>query len=343
MWTVTGTVRSVGPSQHHRDELVGNAAAFGDELGLAGMGEADRVELRLGDRAGDQPRRRARAGQADARSRARRARCARPRRSGAPGMISTAVADLEHAASAVAKQSQRLGGIVDGLDRARPDRVDRGAIADREEGREALLRRRLSQLLAMISGPIPAGSPSATARGSGKFSCLSDNRPPRRGAGRAGSALRAAIDPLLVELRRRSASNDRTVGARRIVAAAQDEHADALGDRAERRRRLADVEAEQHLLQRRRQIAHADLVVGDDLGADLGRGRLGAAAAAHRLRGVERAGATLRLASFCVVPGGKLIESCIRLSTASRGSAIRIWRLSCTARIEKPPGTRSGR
>ena len=62
---VTGTVRRVGPASIIATMLAGDAAALGDELGLAGMGEADRVELGLGDRAGDQRRGGARAGQAD--------------------------------------------------------------------------------------------------------------------------------------------------------------------------------------------------------------------------------------------------------------------------------------
>ena len=37
--------------EHHHDVAGRNAAALGDELGLAGMLEADRVELLLGDRA----------------------------------------------------------------------------------------------------------------------------------------------------------------------------------------------------------------------------------------------------------------------------------------------------
>jgi hypothetical protein len=49
--------------QHHRHQIAGNPATLGDELGLAGVGESDRVELSLGDRAGDQRGRRAAAGQ----------------------------------------------------------------------------------------------------------------------------------------------------------------------------------------------------------------------------------------------------------------------------------------
>ena len=62
---VTGTVRSVGPASIIATLPRGHAAAFGDELGLSGMGEADRVKLLLGDRPGDHRRGRAGAGQAD--------------------------------------------------------------------------------------------------------------------------------------------------------------------------------------------------------------------------------------------------------------------------------------
>ena len=62
---VTGTVRSVGPASIITTLPGDDAAALGDELGLAGMLEADRVELLLGDRAGDHRRGRARARKAD--------------------------------------------------------------------------------------------------------------------------------------------------------------------------------------------------------------------------------------------------------------------------------------
>jgi hypothetical protein len=43
-----------------------------------------------------------------------------------------------------------------------------------------------------------------------------------------------------------------------------------------------------------------------------------------------------------VLPGGKRIVICLRLSTASRGSAVSTWRVSATATIEKPPGIAIG-
>src|SRR5688572_10311163 len=101
---------------------------------------------------------------------------------------------------------------------------------------------RLSQLLAMTSAPMPAGSPSDTARGAGFISAIIDNRVAPKVA---QITLSPAVHPLLAEPlldlgRRRQARR------LRIVAAAQDEHADPAGV-AERRRDLADVEAEQHL------------------------------------------------------------------------------------------------
>ena len=58
-----GAQRRAGEHHHHVPGR--NAAALGDELGLAGMLEADGVELLLGDRAGDDRRRGAGPGKAD--------------------------------------------------------------------------------------------------------------------------------------------------------------------------------------------------------------------------------------------------------------------------------------
>ena len=55
----------VGPASIIATSSLGDAAALGDELGLARMDEADRVELGLGDGAGDEARGGAGAGQAD--------------------------------------------------------------------------------------------------------------------------------------------------------------------------------------------------------------------------------------------------------------------------------------
>src|ERR1044072_8055892 len=115
----------------------------------------------------------------------------------------------------------------------------------------------------MTSGPIPAGSPRATASGLSAGSAIVDHRVAPQ---IAQVALRPAVDPLLLHLGR-DLGRIGGAGAGRIVASAQDEDADPLL-RAERRRRLADAEAQEHLLKRRRQVADPDLVVGDELGAE---------------------------------------------------------------------------
>jgi len=51
--------------KHHSNIFRSHPAALGDEFGLAGMREADGVELLLADRAGDDRGRRRRAGEAD--------------------------------------------------------------------------------------------------------------------------------------------------------------------------------------------------------------------------------------------------------------------------------------
>ena len=53
---MTGTVRNVGPASIIDDVATGNPASLGDKLGLAGMLEADRIELFLGHRPSDDRR-----------------------------------------------------------------------------------------------------------------------------------------------------------------------------------------------------------------------------------------------------------------------------------------------
>src|SRR4051812_17888772 len=141
--------------------------------------------------------------------------------------------------------------------------------------------RRAVQALAKISGPIPAGSPRETASGdaTGRSAIVDDGV----AAKVAQVTQRPHVDPLLGQLARHLIVGD-VVDRRRIVAAAQDEDADPFG-RAERRGRLADGEAEQHLLERRGKIANLDLVA-DHLGAETAGGRFGAAASAHALAGL---------------------------------------------------------
>ena len=97
-WVVTGTVRRVGPASIIATLPRRHAAALGDEFGLAGMLEADRVELFLGHRAGDHRRSRARAGQPDRDLERSRASNARRRRSGWPGLIGLRGCKLDAAA-----------------------------------------------------------------------------------------------------------------------------------------------------------------------------------------------------------------------------------------------------
>src|SRR4051794_34219940 len=103
--------------------------------------------------------------------------------------------------------------------------------------------RRRVQALAMISGPIPAGSPGATASGGAtRGSAIVDDGV---AAEVAQIAERAHVDPLLRQLAGHLVVGD-VVDRRRIVAAAQDEDADPLGG-SERGGRLADREADQRL------------------------------------------------------------------------------------------------
>ena len=123
------------PGEHHRHVGGRNAAAFGDEFGLAGVGETDRVELLLADRAGDHRAGRPRAGETDREleriERAMRADCA----------WMAKVMDL--AARYVEQREPDVEGrigiaqIVDQLDRAIPDQLEATCIANRDERREA--------------------------------------------------------------------------------------------------------------------------------------------------------------------------------------------------------------
>ena len=162
-WVVTGTVRSVGPASIIATLPRRHAAALGDEFGLAGMGEADRVKLFLGDRASDHRRGRAGAGKAH-RDLERIERAMRAGDARMAGHVGLGRRDLDQR-QAESNARVRLARIVDELDRPVPDARDRRA--DRRSRRTAAgrTRARWSQHLAMTSGPIPAGSPSETASG----------------------------------------------------------------------------------------------------------------------------------------------------------------------------------
>src|SRR6185295_6031087 len=93
--------------------------------------------------------------------------------------------------------------------------------------------RRCSQLFAITSGPMPAGSPSATASGLSAGSAIIDHRVAPQ---IAQIALRPPVHPLLLDLAL-DLGRVRRADLGRVVAAAHDEDADPLL-RAERRRRL---------------------------------------------------------------------------------------------------------
>ena len=121
-WVVTGTTRRVGPASIIATQVAGDAAALGDELGLAGMDEADRVELRLGDRPGDQRRGGARAGQAD-REFERVEAVARAFEVGPPGHDLAVSLLTRSIGSASSKRAAASRGSSIDRDRAVPDRA----------------------------------------------------------------------------------------------------------------------------------------------------------------------------------------------------------------------------
>src|SRR5690606_3810664 len=105
------------------------------------------------------------------------------------------------------------------------------------------------------------------------------------------------FDAIVLELREDCGAIRTSSFGSRIVAAAEHQHADAVGDRAERRGRLTEVEFEDHGLQRLGQRPDGKLV-GDDLSAEAGGGGLRLATPAylrHRLLEVHDALASLLL------------------------------------------------
>ena len=188
--------------------------------------------------------------------------------------------------------------------------------ADDEEWRESL-RLAGGPALASSSGPTPAGSPSETANGRRiGINCI---RSPRRGADRADSAC-ARLLTRSSSIWSITSSKLGPAAGPRIVAAAQHEHAHAVLDRAERRRGLADRQRRAPLLQRRRQVAHLDLVVLDDLRAEFRR-------RPHRPRRSRAPSASPRRTRSPAwsprrrCPGGEVDRDLLEASTASRGSA----------------------
>ena len=179
---MTGTVRSVGPASIIATLPRRHAAALGDELGLAGMAEADAVELLLRHRAGHDRRRRPRAGQADRQLERSRASNARRRRSGDRAGRRRAdaiwISGRPYIESRIGLRAGRRSVAIGPSQTAASD----ARIADRDEWRQVRTRRGRPSICATTSGPIPAGSPSETASGLKGSGCIA---PPIRVPGLA--------------------------------------------------------------------------------------------------------------------------------------------------------------
>jgi hypothetical protein len=177
-----------GSCEHHRDFSRRDSAAFGDELGLAGMDEADAVKLRLRDRAGDDRRGGARAGQADGKLE-RVERASGAGRIGPTRSYDASLTDGENG-EGTREAVKGIGRRSDRFDRACPDRANGGDLADDEEGRKSL-----------ALPPFPAfcddfsADPRGIAQRDGErqartVRAVSDIRSPRRASGRAAGAER---------------------------------------------------------------------------------------------------------------------------------------------------------
>ena len=149
------------------------------------MGEADGVELRLGDRAGDQRRARARAGQADGElERVERVAGAFEGRLARPGVAGRVDSDDR---KRLLEAGCGLVGAGDDLEGPVPDRTQGLGRPDREEGRNRVGDPSLPGFGRDL-GPDPRRIPERDGQGSDR---VSDSRPPRRAGGREGSAARA--------------------------------------------------------------------------------------------------------------------------------------------------------
>ena len=160
-----------GAHQHHRHQLARNAAALGDELGLARMDEADRVKLGLGDGARDEPRGGAGAGQPH-RELERVERIARALEVGTARDHLGVRFDAQDRKRRL-KGRDRFARIVDHRDRAVPHRPHRRDAADRKEGRHGAAAARLPAF-----GDDLGSDPRRIAQRDGKrhIGLLSDNR-----------------------------------------------------------------------------------------------------------------------------------------------------------------------
>ena len=171
-WMVTGTTASSGDHSiitGHAGLPVALERQLGEKFGVARLGEARPVEHALGDRIGDDrggrgPRaRRRRRGRSRRSRRARWSRRAGRARRWRPGRAATT-------GSARAKRRGGLAGVDRSIGTSRPSRsgaARRGNAGRRERRTPAdRVRRGCVQAASVMSGPMPAGSPSVSASGS---------------------------------------------------------------------------------------------------------------------------------------------------------------------------------
>ena len=189
--------------KHHRDIAGRNAAALGDELGLAGMLEADAVKLLLRHRAGDHRRSRARAGEPDGKFERSRASNARRRRSGGPGMIGLGGRKLDAAAGrGRTRHRPSRGSSTSSIGPSHTAAIERGSPIATNGGRPNAAR--LSQHLAIDFGADPGGVAERDRNRRGRCRRIaavlaadpapSGIRSPHRGEGRADSGASADVD-----------------------------------------------------------------------------------------------------------------------------------------------------
>ena len=250
------------PGQHHRDQLARNAAALGDELGLAGMGEADRVEPALRHRAGDEPRSRAHLGEAD-RELQRVERVARLGEAGA-AQGERGIGDIDDRQGVVERRGGG-GGIADQGDRAVPDRLHAVDVADREERRQRLGAPPFPALGDHFGADAGRIAQRNGERGDHAASAIVDHRVAPK---IAQIALGAHVDPLLHQ---RVRDLLRGLGALTGGGSSRPHRTRTLtrSGRAEGRRRLADAEVEQRSPAAARGRSRTRTwSFGHDLGAD---------------------------------------------------------------------------
>ncbi len=122
------------PGEHHGDIGGGDATTLGDKFSLAGVSEADRVELFLGDRPGDHRRDRSRSSEADGEFEAVE-RAMRPGYARMAGQVRRSGGNLQQRQAEV-EGRVTLARIVDHGDRPVPHGSERMAVANRDERRQ---------------------------------------------------------------------------------------------------------------------------------------------------------------------------------------------------------------